>query len=104
MVNAVWELSLVLAEVSSDTVLENLDPGRRVAVVLALVGLGLLGVLLVVVTILAGRWARQDRPQRGRRFGESTPQRNRPTPRIPKAATRRGETMVSDQGSEDTKA
>jgi hypothetical protein len=47
--------SVFLAERS---LLEQLDPSRRAAVVMALIGLCLLGVLMVVLTMLAGRWVR----------------------------------------------
>lgn len=104
MVNLLWAGVLLLAETSDDTVLEKLDPERRAAVVLALVGLGLLGVFLVVVTMLAGRWARHDRPRRGARLeipGSSTGAGPR---QLPDADVRRGETLLPDEGSEETKA
>lgn len=48
-----WEGALVGA-----TLLEQLDPQRRAAVILALIGLCLLGVTMVVLTMLGGRWVR----------------------------------------------
>ncbi len=95
---------LLVAEASQDTVLEKLDPERRAAVVMALVGLGLLGVLLVVVTMLAGRWARQERPSRSTRLCNLTTGSDRYDTRLPGADIRRGETVVGDDGSEETKA
>lgn len=58
------EVCCVLAQAEPQTVLEQLDPERRVAVVMALVGLGLLAALLVAIVMLGGRWARQTRPRR----------------------------------------
>lgn len=43
------------------SVLEQLDPPRRAAVVLALIGLCLLGVTMVVLTMLGAHWARGQR-------------------------------------------
>lgn len=43
------------------SVLEQLDPQRRTAVVMALIGLCLLGVTMVVLTMLGARWARGQR-------------------------------------------
>lgn len=56
-----------LAASDKQTLLERLDPERRVAVVLALIGLALLGVLLVTLILLAGRWVRHPAPRRPRR-------------------------------------
>jgi len=78
MVNWSAQLWLLAVDAPSKTVLEQLDPQRRVAVVLALLGLGLLGALLVTLIMLAGRWARHDyRPRRG--GGPPEPRR----PRMP---------------------
>jgi hypothetical protein len=48
-------LGMLAAE---QALLEQLEPPRRAAVVLILIGLCLLGVLMVVLTMLAGRWVR----------------------------------------------
>lgn len=64
MVNLTDRPILVATDEASQTLLERLAPEQRAAVILALVGLCLLGVLLAVVTLLAGRWARLERPPR----------------------------------------
>ncbi|TWT88586.1 hypothetical protein Mal64_20700 [Pseudobythopirellula maris] len=49
----------------SQTVLERLDPPTRAAVLMAVIGLVLLGLALVVLTMIGGRWLRRvarDRP------------------------------------------
>ncbi len=40
-------------------VLERLDPQRRAAVVMALLGLTLVGLFLIVLAMLGGHWARR---------------------------------------------
>jgi hypothetical protein len=40
-------------------VLERLDPPRRAAVVMALLGLTLIGLFLIVLAMLGGHWARR---------------------------------------------
>ncbi len=104
MVDLICTNYLLLADASTDTVLERLEPERRAAVVLALVGLALLGVLLAVITMLAGRWARHERPLRGTRLGRWARGRTHRQPKISNRDLRHGETMVSDQDSEDTRA
>jgi hypothetical protein len=104
MVNQLMTHYVLLAQATNETVLEKLEPDRRAAVILALVGLGLLGVLLVVVTMLAGRWARHDRASRGTRLGAPTEEVTTREPKMPTGDIRRGETMVSEQGDQDTKA
>ncbi len=63
-----WE-GAILAE----TVLERLDPQRRAAVVLALIGLCLLGVTMVVLTMLGARWVRGQRLRPARERHKSSP-------------------------------
>jgi hypothetical protein len=50
---------MLLAEDAAKPVLERLDPPRRAAVVMALLGLVLTGLLLVVCVMLGGHWVRR---------------------------------------------
>ncbi|MGI9457516.1 MAG: hypothetical protein ACR2NU_13210 [Aeoliella sp.] len=93
----------ILAEQANQTVLEKLDPDRRAAVILALIGLGILGAFLIVATMLAGRWARQGRPYRSPRLGESSSPRA--TDSIRPAAppdVNRGDTLIDRPDKDDT--
>jgi hypothetical protein len=51
--------SILLAKHSTDAVLEQLDPPRRAAVLMALLGLVLLGLVLVVCAMIGARWVRR---------------------------------------------
>jgi hypothetical protein len=53
------EAILVLAQQSADPVLEQLDPPRRAAVIMALLGLVLTGLLLVTIAMLGAHWVRR---------------------------------------------
>ncbi|QDU57814.1 hypothetical protein [Aeoliella mucimassa] len=105
-------LFMLMAEVAdqankADTVLERLDPPRRAAVILALVGLGLLGALLIVVVLLGGRWARQDRSPRPSRFtgtSEESSTANRTPPKPRSNELRSGETLAEPPGDGETKS
>jgi hypothetical protein len=102
MVNQLFSSLLLLAENADDTVLERLDPDRRAAVIAALVGLVLLGTLLVVVAMLAGRWARHRPSQRKERFTGGKAASFGPPPREPKG--RQNETLADQPGEGETKA
>jgi hypothetical protein len=102
MVNRLFSSFLLLAEKADDTVLERLDPDRRAAVIAALVGLVLLGTLLVVVVMLAGRWARHRPSQRKQRFAGGKETSFAPPPREPKG--RQNETLIDQPGDGETKA
>ena len=52
-------LSLLLAEQPVDPVMEQLDPPRRAAVVMALLALVLTGLLLVTCVMLGAHWVRR---------------------------------------------
>jgi hypothetical protein len=52
--------SLLLAATDpTDPVLERLDPPRRAVIIMALLGLTLIGLFLVVLAMLGGHWARR---------------------------------------------
>lgn len=69
--------------VAATSVLEQLDPPRRAAVILALIGLCLLGVTMVVLTMLGARWIRGQRlrPSREPRTSSAPARAKRPLPR-----------------------
>jgi hypothetical protein len=50
---------ILFAEEAAKPVLERLDPPRRAAVVMALLGLVLTGLLLVACVMLGGHWVRR---------------------------------------------
>jgi hypothetical protein len=50
---------LLMAQQSAEPVLERLDPPRRAAVVMALLGIVLTGLLLVAIAMLGANWARR---------------------------------------------
>ncbi len=95
-----WAL---LAERSQQTVLEKLDPDHRAAVILTLIGLGLLCGLVIALTMLAGRWARQGRPRRSSPVRDQLqrPPDKRPPPDLP-ADIARGDTFVDRPDKDDT--
>ena len=49
----------LLAQQTAEPVLERLDPPRRAAVVMALLGLVLTGLLLVAIAMLGANWVRR---------------------------------------------
>ena len=50
---------MLLAQKSTEPVLEQLDPPRRAAVIMALLGLVLTGLLLVTIAMLGAHWVRR---------------------------------------------
>jgi hypothetical protein len=50
---------LFAAEHAGDAVLERLDPPRRAAVVMALLGLTLVGLFLITFAMVGGHWVRR---------------------------------------------
>ena len=62
-----FPVALLAAEQAAEPLLERLDPERRVAVVMALLGIAILGIFLVTVILLGGSWVRRlARHSRGR--------------------------------------
>jgi hypothetical protein len=49
----------LLAQQAAEPVLERLDPPRRAAVIMALLGLVLTGLLLVTIAMLGAHWVRR---------------------------------------------
>ena len=50
---------LFAAEQAGDAVIERLDPPRRAAVVMALLGLTLVGLFLITFAMVGGHWVRR---------------------------------------------
>src|SRR4051812_17618723 len=50
---------LLAARDATEPVLERLDPPRRAAIIMALLGLTLIGLFLIVLAMLGGHWARR---------------------------------------------
>ena len=51
--------ALFAAQQAGDAVLERLDPPRRAAVVMALLGLTLVGLFLITFVMVGGHWVRR---------------------------------------------
>jgi hypothetical protein len=54
----VGNVGILLAEHSTDAVIERLDPPRRAAVLMTLLGLVLLGLVLVACAMIGAHWVR----------------------------------------------
>jgi hypothetical protein len=98
---------LFAAQQAGDAVIERLDPPRRAAVVMALLGLTLIGLLLITFVMVGGHWVRRlarHRPGQ-RRFGKhmATDDGLREALKeiVPKGNS--GDTVLLDTSSRDTK-
>src|SRR5689334_3014929 len=54
-----WRLTLMAVAQANDPVFERLDPPRRAAVVMALLGLTLVGMFLITFILVGGHWVRR---------------------------------------------
>jgi hypothetical protein len=54
-----FPIGLLAAEQAAEPLLERLDPERRVAVVMALLGIAVVGIFLVTMVLLGGSWVRR---------------------------------------------
>jgi|SoiMetStandDraft_5_1073268.scaffolds.fasta_scaffold790929_1 hypothetical protein len=89
-----WLLS---AATAAEPVLERLDPPRRAAIIMALLGLTLVGLFLIVLAMLGGHWAR--------RLARHRPgQRSQRSPREPSDAQLRQslESILPEAKTDDT--
>jgi len=50
---------LLIAQEAAKPVLERIDPPRRAALIMALLGLTLVGLFLIVLAMVGGHWARR---------------------------------------------
>jgi Tfp pilus assembly protein PilX len=102
---------LLLGQQAADPVLEQLDPPRRAAVVMALLALVLTGLLLVTIAMLGGHWVRRlarSKPGRWRAANEAEAARKnrelRESLRSVLPETPTDDTIHLHRGAQDTKA
>ena len=98
---------LLAAQQAGDAVIERLDPPRRAAVVMALLGLTLVGLFLITFIMVGGHWVRRlarHRPK-PRQFGLNTANDNQ----LPEALQnivpdlKSSDTILLDSSSKETK-
>ena len=99
--------SLAAVDTPAKPLFERLDPPRRAAVLMAILGLVLLGLGLVACVMIGGRWVRRiARVRHGRTKNiahiENQRLRARLQPILPDAAT--GDTTVAEPPSDETVA
>lgn len=98
-------LVLLAVEESAEPLIERLDPPRRAAVLMAILGLVLLGLTLVACVMIGGRWVRHLARQR---HGRTTLTANVENQRLRSAlgtilpASTTGETIVAEPQSDET--
>jgi hypothetical protein len=99
--------TLLAVEESGEALIERLDPPRRAAVLMAILGLVILGLTLVACVMIGGRWVRRLARQR---HGRTTltanieNQRLRTTLGAILPAGDAGETVIAQRKSDDTTA
>lgn len=101
---ACWELMAV--EPTAESVIEQLDPPRRAAVLMALLAFILLGIVLVACVMIGARWVRHlarhhQGPTPERLAAKNRRLRDALRPILPDG--RSDETTVFDQSTGDTK-
>src|SRR5436190_11743756 len=95
------------AQQAGDAVFERLDPPRRAAVVMALLGLTLIGLFLITFAMIGGHWVRRmARHRPGRRRAGATAAAGRQLTEalqgiLPELKS--GDTVLLDTPSKDTK-
>jgi hypothetical protein len=102
----VVRLLAIAAQQPGDSLLERLDPPRRAAAIMALLGLTLIGVLLITFVMVGGHWVRRLARQRpGSRTGASAAatQKLRDALRAFLPDIKSGDTIVLDTPSKDTR-
>jgi hypothetical protein len=101
---------IVLLAQQAEPVLERLDPPRRAAIIMALLGLVLTGLLLVTIAMLGGHWVRRlarHKPGGRRPTADAEAERKNRQLResleamLPDAPT--GETIDMDRAAKDTR-
>jgi hypothetical protein len=99
--------SLLAVDEPAGPLLEQLDPPRRAVVVMAILGLVLLGITLVTCVMIGGRWVRKlARDEHGPTDITVANRRLRDTlrPILPDGDTKPGETAVIKRTSDETVA
>ena len=106
ILHATGSTFLTLADRSTSTGLERLDPETRAIAIMALLGLVLLGVTLVACVMIGGRWVRR----LARQSPHSTASRRRsPFASTATVAASRngalsGDTLTGEQRTDETRA
>src|SRR5436190_8943478 len=96
------------AQQAGDAVFERLDPPRRAAVVMALLGLTLVGLFLITFAMVGGHWVRRlarHRPGRrrsGTKLASESGLRDALHGILPEVKS--SDTVLLDNSSKDTKA
>jgi hypothetical protein len=98
---------LLASQQAGDAVLERLDPPRRAAVVMALLGLTLVGLFLITFVMVGGHWVRRlarHRPGK-RQFTKSVPSEARLREALDGILPEGNpsDTLLLDTSSKDTK-
>ncbi len=93
---------------SAAALIEQLDPPRRAAVLMAILGLVLTGLALIVCIMIGGRWVRRlarYRSSRSTRASHHENQRLRKTlqPILPTGSSLPAETAIAHQSGDDTR-
>ncbi len=97
---------VLLAEEAAQPLIERLDPPRRTAVIMALLGIVLVGVFLVAVVMIGAHWVRRlsrhdSRRARSQRLRESRRLRKSLRGFLPKTST--SETISIDGATDETR-
>ncbi|HEX5471254.1 MAG TPA: hypothetical protein VFW73_05180 [Lacipirellulaceae bacterium] len=104
----VERLLVVATQEPSVSVLERLDPPRRAAVIMALLGLTLLGIFLITFVMIGGHWVRRlARHRPGNRHSANTvaaTQQLRDALQNFLPDMKSSDTVLLDSPSRDTKA
>ncbi len=98
---------LIATQQAGDAVFERLDPPRRAAVVMALLGLTLVGLFLITFIMVGGHWARRlARHRPGQRLLNANGGRSGGTPTAPQetpASLKTDDTVLLERTSKETK-
>ena len=98
---------LIFAVKDAGPALEQMKPAQRVAVIMALLGLTLIGLFLITFIMVGGHWVRRlarHRPRSGRTVverGDDAAAANAPQIILPDEKS--GDTMLLDRASRETK-
>jgi hypothetical protein len=99
---------LIVAAKDVGPAIEQMKPAQRVAVIMALLGLTLIGLFLVTFIMVGGHWVRRLARHRPRSTGTSTNAADETTtggdvPQIVLPDENSGDTMLLDRASKETK-
>lgn len=99
-------LPILLAQESGQPLIQQLDPKRNVALMMALLGLVLIGITLVACVMIGGHWvrklARSSPPKKAFEARDNTKLREQLAIHLPEGDP--DETTLADPAMDDTKA